>query len=140
TFTPTTTATSTPTFTPTNTATSTPTDTPTNTPTPADTPTDTPTNTSTATNTATATNTSTPTFTPTPTKFFVNTTADTQDAAPGDTICADSGGFCSLRAAISESNALGGSHTISVPAGTYTESLVAANEDANAGGDFDIKS
>lgn len=72
--------------------------------------------------------------------FVVNTTADTQDAAPGDGICADSGALCSLRAAITEANAFAGSDTITLPAGTYTESLVAANENANAGGDYDITS
>jgi CSLREA domain-containing protein len=70
--------------------------------------------------------------------FVVNTTSDTQDAAPGNGVCADSGGMCSLRAAISEANALAGADTITVPAGTYTITLVAANENANAGGDFDI--
>ena len=40
--------------------------------------------------------------------FVVNTTADTQDAAPGNGVCADGGGMCSLRAAITEANALAG--------------------------------
>src|SRR5438067_2751993 len=39
--------------------------------------------------------------------FSVNSSADTHDAAPGNNSCADSGGFCSLRAAIEEDNALG---------------------------------
>src|SRR5206468_7653303 len=68
------------------------------------------------------------------------TTADTQDVTPGDGICADAGGACSLRAAITEANALAGADTITLPAGTYTETLVAAAEDLNAGGDFDIRS
>ena len=72
--------------------------------------------------------------------FVVNTTADTQDALPGDGICADSTGACSLRAAITEANALAGADTITLPAGTYTQTLVAADEDLNAGGDFDITS
>ncbi len=70
--------------------------------------------------------------------FVVNTTADTADAAPGNGACADAGSLCSLRAAISEANALAGADTITLPAGTYTHSLVAATEDANAGGDYDI--
>jgi CSLREA domain-containing protein len=70
--------------------------------------------------------------------FMVNNTGDTLDAAPGDGICADSSSQCTLRAAIGEANALAGADTINVPAGTYTISLVAALEDANAGGDFDI--
>src|SRR5204863_1261910 len=60
------------------------------------------------------------------------------DAAPGDTNCADASAQCSLRAAISEANALAGDDVITLPAGTYTQSLVAANEDLNAGGDWDI--
>ena len=72
--------------------------------------------------------------------FVVNTTSDTVDATPGDATCADAGGMCSLRAAISEANALAGSDIITLPAGTYTQSLVAANEDLNAGGDWDVTS
>src|SRR5262245_38921098 len=34
--------------------------------------------------------------------FVVNTTADTQDVAAGNGVCADSNGNCSLRAAITE--------------------------------------
>ena len=103
-------------------------------------PTSTNTATDTPTATATETSTSTPTFTPTPFKFFVDTTADTQDATIGDGLCLDAGGFCSLRAAISESNFAPGANTISLPAGVYTQALVAANEDLNAGGDWDITS
>ena len=61
--------------------------------------------------------------------FTVNTTADTHDATPGDGICADSGGACSLRATIEEANADGlanpamGTTDVVVPAGTYTLSL-----------------
>ncbi len=72
--------------------------------------------------------------------FVVNTTNDTQDATAGNGICADASGACSLRAAISEANALAGADTITLPAGTYTETLVSANENLNAGGDFDIAS
>ncbi|HQU84626.1 MAG TPA: carboxypeptidase-like regulatory domain-containing protein [Pyrinomonadaceae bacterium] len=70
--------------------------------------------------------------------FVVNTTNDTADATPGDGNCADAGAACSLRAAISEANALAGDDIITLPAGAYTQTLVAANEDANAGGDWDI--
>lgn len=72
--------------------------------------------------------------------FVVNTTADTQDATAGNGICADAGGNCSLRAAITEANALAGADIITLPAGTYTQTLVSANDNANAGGDFDITS
>jgi len=41
--------------------------------------------------------------------FNVNTTADTVDSNPGDGICRDSSYACSLRAAIMEANAIGGS-------------------------------
>ncbi|HEY1218296.1 MAG: CSLREA domain-containing protein [Bryobacteraceae bacterium] len=52
--------------------------------------------------------------------FTVNTAADTVDANPGDGVCADATGHCSLRAAIMEANALPGTDTIMIPAGTYT--------------------
>ena len=72
--------------------------------------------------------------------FVVNTTNDTLDATPGNGTCADAASQCSLRAAIGEANALAGDDIITLPAGDYTQSLVAANEDANAGGDWDITS
>lgn len=72
--------------------------------------------------------------------FNVNTTNDTVDTTPGDGNCADAGAQCSLRAALMEANSLAGDDTINVPAGTYTQALVAANEDLNAGGDWDISS
>ena len=72
--------------------------------------------------------------------FVVNSNLDEQDAAAGNGLCATASGNCTLRAAISEANALVGLDVITLPAGTYTTTLVAANEDANAGGDFDITS
>lgn len=71
--------------------------------------------------------------------FLVNTTADTQDASPGNGVCADSGGMCSLRAAITEANALAGADTINLLAGTYTQTLT-GSENNNTGGDWDINS
>jgi CSLREA domain-containing protein len=71
--------------------------------------------------------------------FTVNTTNDTADANPGDGVCADANGDCSLRAAISEANARAGDDTITLPAGTYTQTLAGA-DNANAGGDWDIAS
>lgn len=44
--------------------------------------------------------------------FVVNSTADSVDANPGDGVCADSGGNCTLRAAVMEANALAGADTI----------------------------
>jgi CSLREA domain-containing protein len=73
--------------------------------------------------------------------FVVNTTADTQDANAGDGVCADASSNCSFRAAISEANALAGNDIITLPAGTYTQSLVATpDEQLNAGGDWNIRS
>src|SRR6266849_4086309 len=69
--------------------------------------------------------------------FVVNTTADTADAVPGDGICADSGGACSLRAAVQEANALAGPDTIQLSAATYVLSG-AAGDDAALSGDLDI--
>ena len=72
--------------------------------------------------------------------FAVNTTADTQDANPGNGICADSGGSCSLRAAVREANALAGADTITLPAGTYGLTQTGGGEDAGSTGDLDISS
>lgn len=62
--------------------------------------------------------------------FTVTKTADTNDGACN----AD----CSLREAIRAANVSPGPHTISIPPGTYTLSLVGANENAAATGDLDI--
>lgn len=70
--------------------------------------------------------------------FVVNTTTDTQDALAGDGLCADTTNACSLRAAITESNALAGADIITLPAGTYTITIAEASDNLNANGDFDI--
>jgi CSLREA domain-containing protein len=44
--------------------------------------------------------------------FTVNSLADTPDAAPGNGICADAGGACTLRAALNEADSLLGEETI----------------------------
>ena len=44
--------------------------------------------------------------------FVVDSTSDTNDVTPGNGICADVNGACTLRAAIQESNALAGTDTI----------------------------
>lgn len=73
------------------------------------------------------------------TVFVVDTTTDSVDANPGDGLCADAGGDCSLRAAIMEANALPGVEKIQLaPATTYTLSLAGAGEDLAATGDLDI--
>src|SRR5438552_18685246 len=69
--------------------------------------------------------------------FTVNSTIDAVDANPGDGICDDGGGRCTLRAAIMEANALPGADTIVLPAGTYTLSIPGAGEDVGATGDLD---
>ncbi len=51
--------------------------------------------------------------------FLVDSTADAGDTAPGDGVCATSNATCTLRAAVSEANALSGPDAITVPAGTY---------------------
>jgi hypothetical protein len=70
--------------------------------------------------------------------FIVDSPADAVDAHPGDGICDDGAGNCTLRAAIQETNALPGADTITLPAGTYTLSIPGADEDAAATGDLDI--
>lgn len=54
--------------------------------------------------------------------YVVNSTLDTPDAAPGNNICADTMGRCTLRAAIQEANAHAGADTInfSIASGVQT--------------------
>ena len=58
------------------------------------------------------------------TEFSVDTTVDALDASPGDGICADATGACTLRAAVMETNALAGEDVVNVPAGTYPLSSI----------------
>ena len=55
-------------------------------------------------------------------EFTVDSTADVGDSNPGDGVCDDGVGNCTLRAAIEEANALAGSDTITLPVGTYNNS------------------
>ncbi|HEV7646305.1 MAG TPA: choice-of-anchor Q domain-containing protein [Pyrinomonadaceae bacterium] len=73
--------------------------------------------------------------------FVVNTTADTLDTNLGNGICEDAGSNCSLRAAISEANALAGPDIITLAATIYTQSIPndGVNE-TNLNGDLDITS
>src|SRR5262245_49487475 len=64
----------------------------------------------------------------------VDSTVDSVDASPGNGICADSLGRCTLRAAVMEANALGGPDTIVLPAGTYTLTLGPADDEENFDG------
>ena len=70
--------------------------------------------------------------------FNVNSTNDTVDAAPGNGVCADAGGNCTLRAAIGEANSTAAVDTIILPAGTFPITIAGTGDDANATGDFDI--
>jgi CSLREA domain-containing protein len=73
--------------------------------------------------------------------FVVTTTADGQDATPGDGYCATSTfpSECTLRAAVQETNILAGSDYVILPEeGPYRLGLIGANEDAAATGDIDI--
>ena len=75
--------------------------------------------------------------------FVVNSTADVVDLNQGNGVC-DTGNLvgpdpeCTLRAAVQEANALAGTDTISVPAGTYTLTLTGTGENVAATGDLDI--
>jgi CSLREA domain-containing protein len=51
--------------------------------------------------------------------FVVNSTVDAGDAVPGNGVCATAAGACTLRAAVQEANALGGSNEVQLPAETY---------------------
>ena len=51
--------------------------------------------------------------------FTVTSTADAVDAKPGDGVCDDGSGNCTLRASIMEANALPGADTITLAADTY---------------------
>jgi hypothetical protein len=73
--------------------------------------------------------------------FIVNNTQDVPDSNTGDGICHAVGGVqgtCTLRAAIMEANALGGSHTILLPSGTYSLTRQGTGEDAALNGDLDV--
>ncbi len=72
--------------------------------------------------------------------FVVSTTSDAVDVAPGNGVCADALGACSLRAAIQEANALAGVDRIELSAGVYVLSLAGRGEDLAATGDLDVRS
>lgn len=70
-------------------------------------------------------------------EFNVTDTYDDIDANPGDGVCADSSGSCTLRAAVMEANATTGADTIKLGAGVFNLT-VAGREDNARGGDLDI--
>src|SRR5712692_2737923 len=65
--------------------------------------------------------------------FQVTTTTDAPDASPGDGICADAAGQCTLRAAVQEADAQpsGSAITILLPAGTFPLKLGVLSLTAN---------
>jgi CSLREA domain-containing protein len=70
----------------------------------------------------------------------VDDAGDTSDANPGDGLCADLGGSCTLRAAIDETNAYIGPDTVTIAPGVDPVlSIAGAYEDGNASGDLDIR-
>src|SRR5688572_3672492 len=73
-----------------------------------------------------------------PRTFAVTTTVDRPDTLQGNGVCAISGGGCSLRAAIDESNANAGADTIELPAGVYELEIPTLNEDVPGTGDLDV--
>ena len=68
--------------------------------------------------------------------FTVNTEKDTIDVKPGDGVCADADGNCSLRAAVMEANALKAPVVINVPEGVYELTNTSSSEEQD--GDLDI--
>ena len=71
--------------------------------------------------------------------FVVDTTTDSIDAVPGNEVCADAGGACSLRAAVMEANALPGVDTITPAAERYTLTLTGTEAGLDARvGDLDV--
>lgn len=52
--------------------------------------------------------------------FLAHSTLDTRDASPGDGVCADAEGQCTLPAAADEAAALPGADEILIPEGTYS--------------------
>jgi hypothetical protein len=72
-------------------------------------------------------------------EHHVKATDDTIDANPGDGICADVVGNCTLRAAIMEANARPGGDKIFLPAGRYVLSQDGESENDAVNGDLDIR-
>ncbi|MEZ5472434.1 MAG: choice-of-anchor Q domain-containing protein [Marinicella sp.] len=73
-------------------------------------------------------------------EFTVNTTTDSTDMAPGNGLCADSQGLCSLRAAVMETNALAGADVIYLPRNnSYALTLANNAIDSDLRGDIDIR-
>src|SRR6202020_2821726 len=63
------------------------------------------------------------TFPPAQVSFTVNTANDTDAANPASGLCADSGGQCSIRAALDVANTIQQTVNVTIPAGTYQLTL-----------------
>ncbi|MBK9124771.1 MAG: right-handed parallel beta-helix repeat-containing protein [Chloroflexi bacterium] len=72
--------------------------------------------------------------------FTVNSSGDTVDVNVGNGVCADSGGQCTLRAAVMEANASAGPHTISVAYPFIELFAGSAGDNVDSSGDLDIAS
>ena len=72
-------------------------------------------------------------------EFTVNREADGVDFNPGNGVCevGDGVGDCSLRAAIMETNALGGAHLVNLPNGVFPLTL-AGDDSESAVGDLNV--
>ncbi|MDA1050683.1 MAG: Ig-like domain-containing protein [Planctomycetota bacterium] len=70
--------------------------------------------------------------------FAVNSFEDLADANPGDGICDDGSGQCTLRAAVMEANAWPGDDTAVLSDGVYTLDLDGSSENAAETGDLDV--
>jgi hypothetical protein len=70
--------------------------------------------------------------------FAVDYQIDAADVEPGDGLCRDQFGFCTLRAAIQEANAQPGQQTISLGPIVHYMAIYGADEDAAATGDLDV--
>lgn len=71
--------------------------------------------------------------------FTVDSLLDIADNSPGDGVCAGgSFSFCTLRAAIMETNALATADTITLPSGRHVLTRPGINEDLAVNGDLDI--
>lgn len=75
------------------------------------------------------------------TTFTVNSTTDAVDNNIGNGVCETATpSQCTLRAAVQEANALAGTDTILIPAGTFSLTIAGISENAAATGDLDITS
>lgn len=71
--------------------------------------------------------------------LIVDDPGDSHDLVPGDAVCLDASGACTLRAAIDEANADADADVIAVAPGVHPVlGLPGAHEDANATGDLDV--